>query len=183
MKFKNDFLKNHVFVKLKSSALSWAFLTYLVSLLHYSDIVEEPITLFFTKINQDFRNKSKCLCKECALMLILAPNLSKHCKFSTIFRYSSDLWFPKIFSFTSIKFLHSCDSIWDTWLAKFISCIRLRICGPSKIPTCPFSTLSPRKVRQIHLKQSLLLPKALINCFISPCYMDTRILSLSMVVE
>ena len=107
-------------------------------------------------------NRSRCLCKKCTLILMLAPRRWYACSmFCTTSSKLAALLLQRKFCTTPTKPRHASAS-------SFSSCISFWMSGPSKIPGLGFSILSPGNDRQMYLKQSPSLSRVFINCLISP---------------
>ena len=126
-------------------------------------------------------NRSRWLCKNCTLILMLAP---RRCYASSMFCTSSKLaalLLLRNFCTTPTKPRHASASSGFIESMKLSSCISFRMSGPSKIPALSVSIPSPGNDRQMYLNHSPSLSRAFTNCLISPnfiCRGGSIILSL-----
>ena len=85
--------------------------------------------------------------------------------------YSGALWYLKKCLTTKTKLSHASHSICVISFKIQFSFIRVRICSQSKMPAFNFTILRAGNFWHTYLKQSPVLLRALMNCFISPSFM------------
>ena len=114
-------------------------------------------------------NRSRWLCKKCALILMLAPKFwYASSMFCTTSSKLAALLLPRKFCTTPTKPHHASASSGFIESMNISSCISFRMSSPSKIFALSFSILSPGNDRPVYLQHSSSLSRAFTNCLISP---------------